>query len=524
MKRKSSYIVTLLLLFSVALFGCSSNNSNAPAAAETEITPGGTLRIAFGVLPTSLDPHLTTANAITHTARQIFESLVTLNSKYEVVPMLAESFESSEDGKTVTFKLRKGIQFHNGKEMKAEDVIASMEKWQEGATAKANLGNSTWEAADEYTVILHVETPSFLLMYTLAELQQFPAIMPKEVIEGADAAGVKEYIGTGPFKFVEMRPNQYLHFSKFEEYKPLTTPADGMSGEKIAYFDDIYYYAVPDDSTKVNGLISGEYDFVPVIPLDALPQIENNDDISKILYPFGLQTLIFNKKEGVLANADIRKAVNMALDKTALMSASFTGPEYYRLDPGLMLSEQISWYTDAGRENYEAYDPEQAKQLLAEAGYNGEPVRILTAREYYTLYNSAVAAQQMLEEIGMNVQLEVIDWPTLLERRTKPDQYEMFFTGFPASATPLQYPFLDSKTEWPGWTNSSVIDSYLAEIKAAQTQEQAHAAFVKLQEAFWDENPVLVIGHYLQVTASTNKLKGFVDFHGPLLWNTHLEN
>ncbi|OXM88360.1 ABC transporter substrate-binding protein [Paenibacillus rigui] len=516
----------LMLSFVVALVGCSSDKpSSSPDAAKSKesasAAAGGTLRIAYSALPKTLDPHMTTANATTHTARQIFEALVTINEKYEVVPMLAKSYEISKDGKTITFALRQGVKFHNGKEMKAEDVIASMQKWQKiASTAKANLGNSTWEAKDDYTVILHVETPSYVLMYALAEMQQFPAIMPKEAIDGADATGVKEYIGTGPFQFKELKPNQYLLLTKFKDYQPLTTPSSGLSGKKEALVDELYYYNVPDSSTAINGLISGEYDMVSQVALDALPQLKNAKNVSPILYPFGLQTLVFNKKQGLFTNVKARQAINMALDKKALMTAGFTGPDYFRLDPGLMMSEQSAWYTNAGKENYDKHDAAQAKQLLKEAGYNGEEVRIMTSKEYPNLYNPAVAAQQQLQEIGMNVKLEVMDWSTLLDRRTKSDQWEMFFTGFPANATPLQFPFLDSKANWPGWTNSPEIDKLLAKIKASTTQEEAKTAFAELQTAFWQENPVLVVGQYLQITAASNKVKGFKDFNGPLFWNT----
>lgn len=529
MKRITWSALMLMLAIVVAMTGCSSgtkesSSSDAPKSTETSpVASGGMLKIAYSALPKTLDPHMTTANATTHTARQIFEALVTINSKYEVVPMLAKSYDISKDGKTITFALRQGVKFHNGKEMKAIDVIASMQKWQKIApTAKANLGNSTWEAKDDYTVILHVETPSYVLMYALAEMQQFPAIMPKEVIDGADATGVKEYIGTGPFQFKELKPNQYLLFTKYKDYQALSTPADGLSGKKEALVDELYYYNVPDSSTAINGLVSGEYDFVSQVALDALPQIKNAKNVNPILYPFGLQTLVFNKKQGLFSNVKARQAVNMALDKKALMTASFTGPDYFRLDPGLMLSEQSAWYSNTGKENYDKHDAEQAKKLLKEAGYNGEEVRIMTTKEYPTLYNAAVAAQQQLQGVGMNVKLDIMDWSTLLDRRTKPDQYEMFFTGFPANATPLQFPFLDSKANWPGWTNSPELDKLLGKIKASTSQEEAKAAFAELQKVFWDENPVLVIGHYMQITADSTKVKGFKDFNGPLFWNTSI--
>jgi peptide/nickel transport system substrate-binding protein len=517
-------MLAILFLLVVGLIGCSSETSKPPVEGNenetsSDSTEGGELRIAYSAQPQTLDPQMTTANPTRDPARQIFETLVTLNSKYEVTPMLAESYEVSEDGKKITFKLRQGVKFHNGKEMKAEDVIASMEKWQQGSLAKANLGDSTWEALDDYTVVLHVEKPSFVLMYVLAEVGQFPAIMPKEVIEGAGPTGVTEYIGTGPFKFVEWKQDQYIHFEKFEDYQSVSAPADGLAGKKEALVDDLYFYFVPDDSTRVNGLISGEYDFAFLLPYDNVPQIENTPGLVSNVWDFGIQTAIFNKKR-IFGDVKLRQAVNYALDKREILTAAFTDEKFFRLDPGFMMKDQVGWYTDAGKENYNPYDTEKAKQLLKEAGYNGEEVIILTSRDYAHHYNSAVITQQQLEAIGMNVKLDVYDWATLLERRGKPELWDIFYTAWPISATPNQYPFLESSAEWPGWTNNPEIDRLLEEITVQKTQEGAKKVYEELQSVLWEDLPVINVGVNLRVTGYSDKVEGYKEFVGPVFWNT----
>ncbi|TXK85947.1 ABC transporter substrate-binding protein [Paenibacillus sp. N3.4] len=532
MKTKSTIIVLLVTMFVFALSGCSSTPNDPSKATNTATysngqtstgASGGTLKIAYPSIPTTLDPHMSTSGYTAQLAIQIFETLVTLNSKYEVVPNLAQSYDISKDGKTITFALRQGVKFHNGKEMKAEDVVASMQKWQKtSSTAKADLGNSTWEAKDDYSVVLHVESPSYILMYDIANPTQFPAIMPKEIIAGADATGVKEYIGTGPFQFKEFKPNEYMLFTKFKEYQPLSTPADGLSGKKEALVDELYFYSVKDSSTAINGLVSGEYDVVPYVNFDALPQIDNAKNVVQIKYSTGITTLVFNKKQGLFANVKARQAVNMALDKKAIMTAVYTGPDFFRLDPGLMQREQSAWYSDAGKEIYEKHDLGQAKQLLKEAGYNGEEVRILASKDWLPGYNAAIAVQQQLQEIGMKVKLAVMDWSTLLDRRSKPDQWEMFFTTFPSQSTPLQYPFLDSKTNWPGWTNSPEIDKLLTKIKASTSQAEVKATFAELQKVFWDEVPVVSTGYSMQVDATSNKVKGYKNFICSIFWNTSI--
>lgn len=151
----------------------------------------------------------------------MFETLVTTDSDYKAVPMLAEFVDISEDNKTYTFKLREGVKFHNGDEMLGEDVIASMERWVEKSSVTGSMfEGATWEADGDYTVVLQLESPSVFVLDTMASQKMAAAIMPKEIVEEADADGVKEYIGTGPYKFVDWKQDQYIHFTKNEDYQP----------------------------------------------------------------------------------------------------------------------------------------------------------------------------------------------------------------------------------------------------------------------------------------------------------------
>ncbi|GGK29511.1 peptide ABC transporter substrate-binding protein [Caldalkalibacillus thermarum] len=529
MEIKKIGIFFLVVIVIAGIIGCSADTTDSSPSeqkgsdtTEPKETSGGTLNVAYLAQPQTLDPHITTANATRDPARLIFETLVTLNENYEVTPQLAESYEISEDGTTITFKLREGIKFHNGTEMTAEDVVASMTKWGESAIAKANLGEHEWVAKDKYTVELHFEGPSSVIMYVLADIDQFAAIMPKEVIDSAGPSGITEYIGTGPFKLENWAHDQHMLFTRFEEYQPVDEPASGLAGKKEALVDEIYFHFVPDESTRVNGLLSGEYDFAHMLPYDAIPQLENVPNIEIDIWPFGIQALVFNKKEGLFRDVRMRQAVNYALNKEEILTAAFTSPKYFELDPSLFLPEQTDWYTDAGQEYYNQQDLEKAKQLLQEAGYNGEEVIILTSRDYAHHYNSAVATQQQLQEIGINAKLEVYDWATLLERRDQPELWDIFFTGFPTSSTPHQYTFLDTRANWPGWTNNPEFDRLLDEIKAQTSQEEAKALYAELQQLMWEDLPIINIGRNLRVSAYSDKVQGYQEFKGPVFWNVSI--
>ncbi|MDQ0340984.1 peptide/nickel transport system substrate-binding protein [Caldalkalibacillus uzonensis] len=537
MKIKSMYLFMFVLALALVAAGCSgdspSEDSSEPASAEESESAGngeesaqsgGTLNIAYEAQPNTLDPTVTTAGATKDMARQIYEALLTLNENWEVTPQLAESYEVSENGKIYIFKLRQGIKFHNGDEMTADDVVASMEKWTDNSSlTQSILNGAEWKKVDDYTVELHLEKPSALVPFSLADQNQLAAIMPQEVAESAGPIGATEYIGTGPFKFVEWKQDQYIHFTRFEDYQPVSEPASGLAGEKLALVDDVYWHIVPDESTRNAGLISGQYDVVVGVSYDAIEQIENTQGLSVDIYPYGFQMLVFNKKQGLFSDVKARQAVNYALDKEMVLRSSFGDERFYTLEPSLFRPEQTDWYSDAGKELYNPKDLDKAKQLLEETGYNGEEIIILTSRDYAYQYNAAVATQQLLQEIGINAKLDVYDWGTLLELRSAPEVWDIFFTGWDTSVIPHQYGFLDSKAEWPGWTNSPKIDGLLSDIESAESQEEAKALYAQLQQELWEYLPIINVGTYSKINGISEKVKGFRDFIGPVVWNVSVE-
>lgn len=520
--KKTIHLFLFMIVSSLILAGCSEESgSEAPVEEESgEVQEGSTLNYAFNAQPGTLDPHMTTSGSTRDISRHLFETLVAFNSNYEVEPMLAESYEVTEDGKEITFHLREGVLFHNGKEMTAEDVIASMEKWQSQSTqARTFLSDTEYVAEDDYTVVAHIPTPGTIDLFTFADFAQYAAIMPKEVVEAAGPEGAQEYIGTGPFQFEEWAQDQYIHFSKFDDYQSREEPADGLVGKKEALVDDIYFHIVPDASTRISGTLTGEYHIANHIPHDDVDLIENdaNATMDNALDMF--PAIVFNKKKGFFTSQEARQAVNAALNVEDILQAAYGGAEFYSMNHEYMSERQTEWYTDTGKEMYETYDPELAKQLLDEAGYDGEEIVLITTRDFADYYNIGVVLEQQLSNIGMNVRLDVADDATTNERRNDADAYDMYINGWHLRPHPLQYPFLDSSTEFPGWTDSAEIDRLLEEVNYATSQEEARAFTAELQEEIWDYLPLIKPGNRSIITSINNRVEGFNNFHGPILWN-----
>lgn len=517
--------LTLLLLLIGLLVGCSSNgekaSTNSPKkdASPASIASGGVIKTAITSNPATLDPHMNTAAVTSEVARNIYEQLFALNANYEPVPMLAESYDLTEDGKTYTFHLRKGVKFHNGDEMKAEDVIASLKKWSAVNSKKAMFEGAEYTAQDDYTVILKLPKVTFGIIEAIADNGQLSGIMPKELADGAPANGAAEFIGTGPFKFGEWKQDQFIRLEKFKDYQSLNTPADGVSGKKEALVDELYYYITPDESTRVSGLITGEYDAAMNLPIDSYDQLKGSNPDLEVKKDVKTLFGIFNKKEGVFTDINMRHAVNAILDKEAILTATQSNPDFYKMDSSYMVEKQEGWHSGAGKEYYNVNNIEKGKEFLEKAGYNGEEITLLTTRDYDILYNSAIVAKEQLEKAGIKVKLNVTDWSTLLEIRTKPSEWDMFFTGFPTVLLPTQLLYMSK--DWPGWTNDPKLTEYIQKINSSTTTEEAQKIWQEAQGYAWEYMPATNIGTYNEYAMyNTKTLDGYdVQFQGNVFWN-----
>ncbi|WP_019156842.1 ABC transporter substrate-binding protein [Robertmurraya massiliosenegalensis] len=520
-KNKIEFLMTLMVAFLLFVAGCSSDTVDSNNSEKEKSGVGGVLKVALNSQPPTLDQPISTASTTRDVSRLIYETLVTTDSSYQPVPMLAESIEISDDGKSYTFHLRQGVNFHNDKEMIAEDVTASMERWMEKSSITGSIFNGAiWEAQDDYTVILHLSQPSSLTLDTLATANQAPAIMPKEIVESASAEGVNEYVGTGPFKFVEWKQDQFIHVEKYDGYKPLELNPSGLAGKKEALVDEIYFYIVPDASTRFAGLQTEEYDFAFGIPFENYEQLKSNDDLKAVISPSANDFMTFNKVEGLASNFKIREAINMALNNEEIMQAAFLHEDLYYLDSGYMNKEIANWASSAGSEFYNQNNAEKAKKLLQEAGYNGEEFRILSTRDFNHLYNMAVVIHEQLKQIGINATLNIYDWSTALDiHKNNPEEWDAFVTSSQIVSAPSQ--LLALSPTWGGGLNDQKAIDMMAAIETAQESVEAKKVWDDLQLYAWKELlPIVQLGGNNRLDAANKKVEGVSSFSGPIFWNT----
>ncbi len=492
------------------------------AAAQDAPRTGGTLKVAIIGEPPSLDAHWTTASLTYDVTSHLYEPLFTLDDRYGVIPMLAEGHAVGDGGKLYTIRLRRGVPFHNGKELAAEDVVASLTRWGKLATVGKLLFKSvqSLQAKDRYTVELRLTGPSGIVLSALANASQFPAIYPKEVVQAAGDGQIKEFIGTGPFRFVERIPDRHLRMARFDRYAARQEPPSGYGGKRTAHVDELQFIPVPDVATRAAGVESGEYHFSDWIAPDSYDRLGANPRLDvMIVKPNEWITGVFNKKQGLFTNRTLRQAVVAALDMEPIMKAAVGRPEFYRLDGSLQFREQV-WWTDVGKEVYNHPDRAKAKRLMQEAGYKGEPIRWMCTQFYDWMYKSALAAKQQLEDVGFTIDLQVLEWATVVQRRGDPKHYEIFTTGIGFDADPSFKVILSC--DWPGWTCDPKLEAMMARLAAETEFAKRSAIWREIQGWFWQEVPVIKFGDFFTLRIKQKAVGGYANRYRPFFWNVWL--
>ncbi|MEH7108980.1 ABC transporter substrate-binding protein [Bacillus sp. JJ1764] len=507
-------LITVLLF---SLIGCSTDKKSSGESEQTK-DKRGDLKIAYSAQPQTLDPHISLAQATADIMGNVYETLLTVDSNHKIQPMLAESYEQSSDSKTVTFHLRKGVHFHNGKEMKAADVVASMNRWKDNIGGRGQFSDAVFEAKDDYTVVLNLPKPlSTALSIISYQGPSFAAIMPKEIIDQATPTGVKEFVGTGPFKFVEWKQDQYVSLSRFDDYQSRSEKANGLAGKKEALLNEVKFMFTPDASTRVAGIQSGEYDFASSVPVDNENILKSDPNLIPSINPFGYITVNFNKKKGLFANKQARKAVATALDREKILTGTFKDKKFFTVNDSLMMAQQKEWSSDVGKDLYKKSDPEKAKHLLKEAGYDGKEIKIMVTRDYIDHYNAAVIIQSQLEKIGLNVKLEVYDWPTLLNKTSDPNEYDIYVViDLPVPEPTSNLSLIPG---FAGWTNSPEMLDLVSKIRGLPSLDEAKAQYGELLKWYYDYVPDIKVGDIKKVDYLRKTVSNYQFQDRMILWN-----
>ena len=385
---------------------------------------GGTLRMAIRKDMRLMNPLVGTQSTEQRIRNLMFEPLLGIDLQGRIQPNLAESWKISKDGKLYTFYLRKGVKFHNGQEMTAEDVKFAIDYTRNpknGAYGFTTLGViSRAEVADKYTLKLRLKAGSPAFLSSLTSIKSF-SVIPKESLEQGINKPVKLPPGTGPFKFVNWKPRQRIILARFDDYW----------GHK-AFIDRLELRIIRDATVQFTALRAGDVDFVERTPYPWVRQILKGK-VKGVNFAksesAGFRRLRFNVTAPPFNNHKLRLAVAHAIDKKEILQAAYYG--FGEIVDQKYPKNHTRYFKGI---KFPSYDLDKAKALLKEAGYKGETIQIVL-RHGEDAETEATTLKAQMAKIGLNIDLNVMDSGSYTDRRNR-GKFAFSFDGSSSSPDP----------------------------------------------------------------------------------------
>lgn len=494
------------------------------------------LRVSLNTEIQVLDPIVTTINATRVFAYLVYDMLFAIDADGNYQPQMVERYEVSEDRLTYTFRLREGLEWSDGQPVTAEDCVASIRRWAQ----REALGMQIMRQAEGLRVIdartfeLKLREPYAYVIEALGKPGNvIPVMMPARLANLPANAAVPEVVGSGPFLFdrAGWRPGERAVFLRNPRYRPRSEPASGLAGGKVVRFDRVEAISMPDQSTRVAALQTGEVDFLEIIASDFITPMRRNRNIV-IGEPRGAGQIMsivnLNHAQPPFDNVLVRRAAQMAINQAEVMAA-------LGLPPGLSMERCEALYmcdtpgqSDAGTEIFRGAGPERARALLRQAGYNGEPVVLLHSESSALLNATSLVIADQLRRGGFTVDVRTSDYATVAQRRLSREPVER--GGW--SAVPIVWNGIDlvnplanpgvaynCAPHYPGWYCDPHQTELLRNLALARTPEQRRTLAELLQAAFHDNVNYLLGGQFSAPAAWRADLVGVVPFPIPVFWN-----
>ncbi len=518
------------LLAAAALAGALPRPSLAgEAAARTlRFIPEGNLANA--------DPIWTTTTVARNHGFMIYDTLFGTDKNLAPKPQMVEGYELSDNKLAWTFRLRDGLRFHDGTPVRGADCIASIARWSKrdgfGQRLAAQLDGMS--AADDRSFTVRLKKPFPLLAAALGK----PAanvcfIMPERVAQTDAFTQITDFTGSGPFRFLrdEWTPGSLAAYARFDGYVPRQEAPDFTAGGKAAHFDRVEWNIIPDSATAAAAMQTGEEDWWQTPIADLLPQLRRMRGVKVVpMTSIGaIEIIRFNHLHPPFNDARMRRAVLLLANQTEFMQAAY-GSELstYRtgvgvFTPGSRAATDIGLDAVAGLRSLDA-----AKGLVAEAGYKGERVVILSPTDYPWLEAFCQVTRDLLLKLGLNVDYQASDWGTVVQRRASKEPVEkggwsIFCTGWEGlnTADPGgHYPILgNGANAWFGWPTSPRIEQLRTDWFDAPDDAARRRATDAIQAAVWEEAPFVPLGQFFQPAAMRDSITGVLDSPFPIFWN-----
>lgn len=484
MSRREFVAVAGGATLGISAFGLS------PTAAEAAMQPqyGGSIKIGLRSDITRLDPHYffppyPTSNAMA----LIYNGLTEADYDTNIVPALAHAWETSADGLTWTWHIRKDVTFHNGRPMTGEDVKANLERVLDPKTGAIIRGEleiiDKIDLLDKYTVRTTLKDKYYPLPAMLTN--RWVPIIDPQTFETAK----KHPIATGPFKYVSWKRLHTTEMARHETYWE-----KDANGNALPYLDEIIGKPLADDTVRLTALRTGEIDMVDAVSYRDQDRFQEWGDEFDTYEIKALGTIwyYFNAQRPPFDDVRVRRALAMAVDKQAIMNKTLFGhgeimEQIYTEASPWRLPEVPAW----------EYNPTEAKRLLKEAGVKpGTKLTMITYNRYNYIKEGAQIFQQALRQLGMIVDLKILDWGQLTSVR-KSREWDIFGLGTAYRMDPHEYYFKElsskspaSKETYGAWVNP-VYDQLVDDARRTAAKEERVKLYTEAEKLIHAEAPAV---------------------------------
>ena len=471
-----------------------------------------------------LDPIWTTATVTSTHALMVFDTLYGLDAQYRAHPQMVDGHTIDEDGRRWTLTLRDGLRFHDGEPVRGRDCVASIKRW----AARDMFGQELLSVADEIgapddrSIVFRLKHPFPLLPQALGKVTpSMCAIMPERLAQTDPAKQVTEMVGSGPFRFLpaERIAGARVAYARFDGYVPRPTGTPSRTaGPKVAYFNRVDWQVVPDQATAAAALQTGEVDWLDTVSSDLLPLLRRAPDVTA---PYtddrSAYILRFNHLYPPFNNPAIRRALLGAVDQADFMTAAYgDDPKGWRVNGGYFLLDTPMASTAGMDALTSARDPKRVAAAITAAGYRGEPVVLLEPEDFPSLKALTEVAADMLQKVGMKVDVKSSDWGTVVQRRASrepPDHggWNLFATGTTTTLDPSGHLGLRGNGDkaWFGWPTNPRLEALRRDWMAAPDLASQQAICRDMQQQAFQDVPYLPLGEALRLTAYRRDLHGF---------------
>jgi peptide/nickel transport system substrate-binding protein len=483
-----------------------------------------------------LDPIWTTAYMSRNHGYMIYDTLFGTDENAKIKPQMVESWTESGDHRLWSFKLRKGLEFHDGKPVTGDDVIASLQRWGKrdamGSALMQFVQRMDSPTPDTFRIFLG-EACGFVLEALGKPSSNVPFIMPKRIAETDAFKQIEEHIGSGPYVFKkdEFKPGDKAVYTKFAKYVPRNEPPSGSAGGKNVYVDRVEWnLALRDAQAQVNALQKGEVDIIEQLSFDHYESVKADTTLQLPKFAnLGLQYMArFNHLHKPFDNVKVRQAALAAMTQEPFLRAQVGVKELYKPCASMFICG-TPFGSTAGSDIQAKSNMKKAQDLLKASGYDGTPIVIMKPTDLASIQKLPDVAAQLLRQAGFKVDLQAMDWQTLVGRRAKKDApdkggWHMFLTAWQAFDVwnPISNPTMDTRGEkstWFGWATDDKMVDLRNQLMRATDEAAKKKLGAEMHVRAFEIATHAPLGEFDAPMAARKNISGFFITNGNLYWN-----